>query len=129
MKKRLISAILTAFVFAPSLGLASSLVIHIPGDTKPTHKTLKYQCADTPVTATYFKAGDISLVHLNLNGKHVVASRVISAGGEKYVADSYTWWTSRSGLSLSDSLKGDTPIACKLLSNKKSDKSPKHHKH
>lgn len=78
---------------AASNALADDLVIPLPKDTTVEKVETVYQCAADKVEATYFNAGDISLVRLGLKDGVVVAANVISGSGARYQGGVHVWWS------------------------------------
>lgn len=94
MKKSLAVMCFTILSFsAASRALADDLVIPLPKDTTVEKVETVYQCAADKVEATYFNAGDISLVRLGLKDGVVVAANVISGSGARYQGGVHVWWS------------------------------------
>lgn len=94
MKKSIAIVCLTTSLLAiASRAGAEDLVIPLPNDVKVEKVDTVYKCGADMVKATYYNAGNISLVQLGLKGGTVVAANVISASGAKYQGDAYVWWS------------------------------------
>ena len=78
---------------AASSALAEDLVIPLPKDTTVEKIETAYQCAADKIEATYFNAGDISLVRLGLKDGVVVAANVVSGSGARYQGGVHVWWS------------------------------------
>lgn len=94
MKKSLASMCFAALsLAAASSASAEDMVIPLPNDTTVEKVETVYQCATDTVDATYFNAGDISLVRLGLKDGVIVAANVISGSGAKYQGGTHVWWS------------------------------------
>ncbi|UNE54208.1 MliC family protein [Bartonella machadoae] len=112
-------AILSLSLFSSMSAFAGSLVIEVPDTPEPTTEIVSYKCEmgtkKEHVEATYYNAGDISLVDLKWNGKRVIAANVIAASGAKYAGAEYIWWTTKNEASfynLINDPKEENPFLC-----------------
>lgn len=94
MKKSIAALCFTALSLpAASSALAEDLVIPLPNDMTVEKVETVYQCAADMVEATYFNAGDVSLVRLGLKDGVIVAANVISGSGARYEGGVHVWWS------------------------------------
>lgn len=89
--KKLAGAI--ALSFAATTALANEINISIPDDVEVQSDSVLYECGEETVSATYYNAGEISLVALEMEETTIVAANVISASGARYAGGPYIWWT------------------------------------
>lgn len=94
MRKSVAAMCLAAFSMSVATGaMAEDLVIPLPKDAAVEKVETVYQCAADKVEATYFNAGEISLVRLGLKDGVTVAANVMSGSGAKYQGGIYVWWS------------------------------------
>ncbi|MBX4335980.1 MliC family protein [Bartonella raoultii] len=109
---------LSLFLFGSLNAFASSLIIEVPDDPEPTTEIVNYQCEKgsnkESVQVTYHNASNISLADFKWKGKHIIASRSISASGVKYVGGPYIWWVKENEATFSDLI--DDPEEKNLIS-------------
>jgi len=100
----------------------SDLIIHLPGATSISRKTVEYRCdaVGTKIgvpagsfSAEYINAGGNSLVVVPIAGNLLIFSNVFAGSGARYMAQTYTWWEAAGSVTLySDSLTGKLQSTC-----------------
>ncbi|CAH1662149.1 Membrane-bound inhibitor of C-type lysozyme [Hyphomicrobiales bacterium] len=93
----------------------AAITIEVPTANQVETIKASYACGDRVVDATYFNAGEISLVSLSIKGEFVVAANVLAGSGAKYAGGRFIWWTKGNMADLYDLTKGENaqPVACK----------------
>ncbi|PXW61764.1 META domain-containing protein [Chelatococcus asaccharovorans] len=93
---------------------SAAITIEVPSTAAVRTVKVDYACGDRIVDATYFNAGEVSLVSLSWTGEFVVAANVLAASGAKYAGGRYIWWTKGKTADLYDLTKGENaePLAC-----------------
>lgn len=112
MKKWVLAA---SFSIVASGASAGEINIKLPDNIEVTTNAVLYTCADKNVSATYYNAGDISLVELEMEDQTVVAANVLSGSGAKYAGGIYIWWTKGETAdlyNLMDDPEQAKPISC-----------------
>lgn len=113
MKKWILA---TGFSLVASGALAGEINIPLPDDVDVTENSVLYKCGDQNVSATYYNAGENSLVQLEMEETSVIAANVLSGSGAKYAGGVYIWWTkgdSADLYNLMDDPDQEKPISCK----------------
>lgn len=113
MKKWILA---TGFSLVASGALAGEINIPLPDDVDVTENSVLYKCGDQNVSATYYNAGENSLVQLEMEDTSVIAANVLSGSGAKYAGGVYIWWTkgdSADLYNLMDDPDQEKPISCK----------------
>lgn len=85
--------VLGGLLLATSMASAGEIVISVPDDVEVISDSILYACGDDSVSATYYNAGEISLVELEMEDQTIVASNVLSGSGAKYAGGVYIWWS------------------------------------
>jgi membrane-bound inhibitor of C-type lysozyme len=101
---------------AASKASAGEITIQLPDDVDVTVNSVLYKCGDQNVSATYYNAGDNSLVELEMEDNTVIAANVLSGSGAKYAGGIYVWWTKGETAdlyNLMDDPEQEKPISCK----------------
>jgi len=113
MKKWILA---TGFSLVASGALAGEINIPLPDDVDVTENSVLYKCGDQNVSATYYNAGENSLVQLEMEDTSVIAANVLSGSGAKYAGGVYIWWTKGDTAdlyNLMDDPDQEKPISCK----------------
>lgn len=113
MKKWILA---TGFSLVASGALAGEINIPLPDDVDVTENSVLYKCGDQNVSATYYNAGENSLVQLEMEETSVIAANVLSGSGAKYAGGVYIWWTKGDTAdlyNLMDDPDQEKPISCK----------------
>jgi len=113
MKKWILAA---GFSLVASGALAGEINIPLPDDVEVTENSVLYKCGDQNVSATYYNAGENSLVQLEMEDTSVIAANVLSGSGAKYAGGVYIWWTKGDTAdlyNLMDDPDQEKPISCK----------------
>ena len=113
MKKWILA---TGFSLVASGALAGEINIPLPDDVDVTENSVLYKCGDQNVSATYYNAGENSLVQLEMEETSVIAANVLSGSGAKYAGGVYIWWTKGDTAdlyNLMDDPEQEKPISCK----------------
>lgn len=106
----------TGFSLVVSGALAGEINIPLPEDVDVTENSVLYKCGDQNVSATYYNAGENSLVQLEMEDTSVIAANVLSGSGAKYAGGVYIWWTKGDTAdlyNLMDDPDQEKPISCK----------------
>ena len=85
--------LLLGFSLVASTALAGEITIALPDDVDVSVNSVLYKCGEQNISATYYNAGEISLVELEMEDQSVVAANVISGSGARYAGGIYIWWT------------------------------------
>jgi membrane-bound inhibitor of C-type lysozyme len=107
---------LAGLSLAASNASAGEITIQLPDDIDVTVNSVLYKCGDQHVSATYYNAGDNSLVELEMEDNTVIAANVLSGSGAKYAGGIYVWWTKGETAdlyNLMDDPEQEKPISCK----------------
>ncbi|OYR20275.1 MliC family protein [Brucella thiophenivorans] len=94
---------------------AGEITIKLADDVDVTENAVLYKCGDQNVSATYYNAGDNSLVELEMENNTVIAANVLSGSGAKYAGGIYVWWTkgpTADLYNLMDDPEQEKPISC-----------------
>ncbi|MBO1024413.1 MliC family protein [Ochrobactrum sp. SD129] len=108
--------LLAGLSLAASNASAGEITIQLPDDIDVTVNSVLYKCGDQHVSATYYNAGDNSLVELEMEDNTVIAANVLSGSGAKYAGGIYVWWTKGETAdlyNLMDDPEQEKPISCK----------------
>lgn len=114
MMKKLVLAM--GFSLVASGALAGEINIPLPDDVEVTANSVLYKCGEQNVSATYYNAGENSLVQLEMEDASVIAANVLAGSGAKYAGGIYIWWTkgdSADLYNLMDDPDQEKPISCK----------------
>ncbi|PWL19718.1 hypothetical protein DKP76_00695 [Falsochrobactrum shanghaiense] len=106
---------LLAFSLAASTAMAGEITIALPDDVEVSVNSVLYKCGEQNISATYYNAGEISLVELEMEEHSVVAANVISGSGARYAGGIYIWWTKGETAdlyNLMDDPEQEKPLSC-----------------
>ncbi|MBC8717959.1 MliC family protein [Ochrobactrum sp. Marseille-Q0166] len=100
---------------AVSGAMAGDITIPLPDDVEVTENSVLYKCGDQNISATYYNAGENSLVQLEMENNTVIAANVLAGSGAKYAGGVYIWWSKGDGAdlyNLMDDPDQEKPISC-----------------
>lgn len=108
-------ALLAGFSLAASAAMAGEITIPLSDDVEVTENSVLYKCGDQSISATYYNAGENSLVQLEMEDNSVIAANVLAGSGAKYAGGVYIWWTKGETAdlyNLMDDPDQEKPISC-----------------
>ena len=108
-------ALLAGVSLAASGAMAGEIIIPLSDDVEVTENSVLYKCGDQSISATYYNAGENSLVQLEMEDNSVIAANVLAGSGAKYAGGVYIWWTKGETAdlyNLMDDPDQEKPISC-----------------